>query len=89
MKKIIIASFIALTGFLQVYAAAPCTTNFAFGFLRARADYYENWAYCKDVAQLSEWCLFEAQVRANNTINQLFSDFSDCCCVNGYAQCCN
>ncbi|MBP6811624.1 MAG: hypothetical protein KA138_08890 [Saprospiraceae bacterium] len=89
MKKIIIALFIALTGLQQVYAAAPCTTTFALGFARARADYYSNWAYCKEMVEYPEWCYFEVQIQANNTINELFIEFSDCCCVNGYAQCCN
>jgi len=89
MKKIIIASFITLTCFQQVYAAAPCTTSFALGFLRARVDYYENWEHCKSMTQFAEWCFFEAQVQANHAVNELFIQFSDCCCANGYTQCCN
>ncbi len=70
------------------FAAAPCTTSFALGYAIALRDLAEGTAKCKDAA-LEGPCQEEINVSYRRSTRILEQNFSECCCVNAYSECCN
>lgn len=87
-KKIIALIFTICMGSTYMAYAADCITGFATQYAIAQAEYVRDVAYCSDEI-LSGPCLEEAEVKYNNAVNTVWSNFSLCCCQNSLAYCCN
>lgn len=90
MKKYISIAALCLCMSMQfmAYAEAPCSTGFALGYSLAIREYVTGIADCQEVL-LEGPCKQEVNRNLVYTTTILIREFSACCCINGYTECCN
>lgn len=90
MKKhvSILALLLCLSMQFTAFAESPCTTGFALGYSLAIRDKARGIVHCED-SLLTGPCKEEIERRFSYTVTTLYIDFNNCCCTNGYTECCN